>query len=325
MENPDAGVKKPRLESPNTNVRIKQEAVDESVAAGEAATPPAAAAADQARVEVAVRIDAAVLHCPLCFLPLKPPIFQCSAGHLACGECHAKLAADAQCQACVGGGGAAAAAYAHNPALDAFASSAKIRCPNGEYGCDSYVTYFDIAAHRRACRHAPCRCPEPGCVFLAAPPSLVEHLTGVHSWPAMDITYRNVHLLRVPASERRRLLVVRRDGNGVAGGESQVFLLAVARRGGAGAATAVSVSCVRANAAAAGARFTCKVWTQAAADAETGFKDTIMMEANVRSFSVPGEVAVEEGTVLSVPPWMMHGKSMEMILRVRIDKLRPKN
>ncbi|BAD52682.1 hypothetical protein [Oryza sativa Japonica Group] len=80
------------------------------------------------------------------------------------------------------------------------------------------------------------------------------------------------------------------------------------------------MSCVRAN-AAAGPRYVCKVWTQAPPDAETGVKDTIMMEANVRSFSVPGEVAMDDGTVLCVPPRMLHGASMEMPLRVRIDKL----
>uniref|UniRef100_A0A0E0FFJ8 E3 ubiquitin-protein ligase n=1 Tax=Oryza nivara TaxID=4536 RepID=A0A0E0FFJ8_ORYNI len=339
---PVGGKKKARMESespipPTPNVRVKQEAADQETHR-EAATPTPPAAEESpaaARVEVAVRIDAAILHCPLCLLPLKPPIFQvtnhsfirfvfvfsalrfgihvfvqCVAGHLACGACHGKLA-DVHCQACGDG-----AAYAHNPALDAIARSTKIRCPNDRYGCDRYVTYCDVADHQRACPHAPCTCPEPGCGFLAAPPALLDHLTADHSWPSQEITYRAVHPLVVSASRRRLLLAVRGDGDG--GGEQRrVFLLAV---GAHGAATTVSVSCVRAN-AAAGPPYTCKVWTQAPPDAETGVKDTIMMEANVRSFSVPGEVAMEDGTVLCVPPRMLHGASMEMPLRVRIDKL----
>uniref|UniRef100_A0A0E0JDH2 RING-type E3 ubiquitin transferase n=1 Tax=Oryza punctata TaxID=4537 RepID=A0A0E0JDH2_ORYPU len=265
-------------------------------------------------VEVAVRIDAAMLHCPLCLLPLKPPIFQCVAGHLACGVCHGKLT-DVHCQAC-GDGDGGAGAYAHNPALDAIARSTKILCPNDKYGCDRYVTYCDVADHQRACPHAPCTCPEPGCGFLAAPPALLDHLTGDHSWPSQEITYRAVHPLVVSASRRRLLLVVRGDGD-CDGEQRRVFLLAV---GAHGATTTVSVSCVRAN-AAPGPQYTCKVWTQAPPDAETGVKDSIMMEANVRSFSVPGEVAIEDSTVLCVPPRMLHGASMEMLLRVRIDKL----
>uniref|UniRef100_A0A0D9VTE0 SIAH-type domain-containing protein n=1 Tax=Leersia perrieri TaxID=77586 RepID=A0A0D9VTE0_9ORYZ len=328
MENADSGVKRARVESPmtpNTIVRVKQEVAEETVGGGESATPTAeaaetpvaAAAAAATRVEVDARIDAAVLDCPLCLLPLKPPIFQvscvlifashpvavavvcvqCGAGHLACGICHGKLT-DAQCQSC---GGDSATAYTHSPALDAFARSTKIRCPNDKYGCDSYVTYCEVADHRCSCRHAPCLCPVPGCGFLATPPALVEHLTGGHSWPAQEITYRNVHLLRVPASELRRLLVVRGEGG--------------APRHGGAATTVFGV--VR-----AGER---EVWAQAPADPETGYKDTIMMDAVVRSCFVPGEVAMEEGAVLSVPPWMLHGESLEMALRVRIDKLRPKN
>ncbi|XP_052145473.1 putative E3 ubiquitin-protein ligase SINA-like 6 [Oryza glaberrima] len=321
---PVGGKKKARMESdspipPTPNVRVKEEAADqETQLAAATPTPPAAdespaaaAAAAAARVEVAVRIDAAILHCPLCLLPLKPPIFQCVAGHLACGACHGKLT-DVHCQPCGGGG----AAYAHNPALDAIARSTKIRCPNDRYGCDRYVTYCDVADHQRACPHAPCTCPEPGCGFLAAPPALLDHLTADHSWPSQEITYRAVHPLVVSASRRRLLLAVRGDGDGGAE-QRRVFLLAV---GAHGAAATVSVSCVRAN-AAAGPRYVCKVWTQAPPDAETGVKDTIMMEANVRSFSVPGEVAMDDGTVLCVPPRMLHGASMEMPLRVRIDKL----
>ncbi|XP_015698954.2 E3 ubiquitin-protein ligase SINA-like 10, partial [Oryza brachyantha] len=262
MENTDPVAKKLRVEDSAsvTNVRVKQEAAEDAHGGGEAATTTAAAAEVAAGVELAVRIDAAVLHCPLCLLPLKPPIFQCGAGHLACGVCHGKLS-DVHCRACGDGG----AAYAHNPVLDAFARSAKICCPNDKYGCDIYVTYCEVADHQRACPHTPCSCPEPGCGFLGAPPALLAHLTADHSWPAQEITYRAVHPLWVPASERRRLLFVRGDGD-----ERRVFLLAM---GAHGAATTVSVSCVRAN-AAAGPQYTCKVWTQAPADPETGSKDT---------------------------------------------------
>ncbi|KAL5220513.1 hypothetical protein ABZP36_025226 [Zizania latifolia] len=241
MENADRRGKKARVESPNAGVRVKQEAAEETYGGGGAVTPTAAAAeAAAAAREVAVKIDAAVLHCPLCLLPLKPPIFQ------------------------------------------------------------------------RACPHARCSCPEPGCDFVGLPPVLLGHLTGEHSWPAQEISYRTVHVLRVSPLERRRLLVVQGDDD-----ECRVFLLAV---GAHGATTTVSVSCVRAN-ATAGPHYTCKLWTQGPPDPETGFKDTVMMETNVRSCSVPCEVAMEEGTLLSVPPWMLRGASVEILLRVRIDKL----
>uniref|UniRef100_A0A0E0LTY3 Uncharacterized protein n=1 Tax=Oryza punctata TaxID=4537 RepID=A0A0E0LTY3_ORYPU len=39
------------------------------------------------------------------------------------------------------------------------------------------------------------------------------------------------------------------------------------------------------------------------------------------SGSSPNDVAVEEDTVLCMPPRMLHGASMEMLLRVRIDEV----
>ncbi|PVH38615.1 hypothetical protein PAHAL_5G302600 [Panicum hallii] len=39
-----------------------------------------------ARAEVVVRIDKEMLHCPLCTLSLKPPIFQYGIGHMAYGS-----------------------------------------------------------------------------------------------------------------------------------------------------------------------------------------------------------------------------------------------
>ncbi|RCV35757.1 hypothetical protein SETIT_7G265700v2 [Setaria italica] len=41
------------------------------------------------------RTDA--LDCGICFLPLKPPIFQCDVGHVVCSPCRDKLAAGGQC------------------------------------------------------------------------------------------------------------------------------------------------------------------------------------------------------------------------------------
>lgn len=317
MENAEHSGKKARVELLDANVPVKQEAVEEAHGGGggggEAGTMIAVAAEGPARVEVAVRIDMDVLHCPICFVPLKPPVFQCVAGHLACEICQGKLPSH-RCQACDQGQGGGV--YDHNPALDTFIRSAKIYCPNKEYGCGRNLAYYEVGDHERVCPHAPCSCSEAGCGFLGLPPKLVDHLTAVHSWPVDRIPrYGTVHLLHLPASERRCLLVVQED-------EHRAFLLSVRAHG---ASSAVSVVCLRA-CAASGPQYTCKLWTQAPPDPETGYKDTLMMETKVTSCARgPCEVAVEEGTVLSVPPVMLHGPSEEMLLRIRIDKLRPPN
>ncbi|TVU17701.1 hypothetical protein EJB05_33752, partial [Eragrostis curvula] len=41
--------------------------------------------------------DADALDCGVCFLPLKPPIFQCEVGHVVCSSCRDSLAAAGKC------------------------------------------------------------------------------------------------------------------------------------------------------------------------------------------------------------------------------------
>uniref|UniRef100_A0A0E0BWA0 RING-type E3 ubiquitin transferase n=1 Tax=Oryza meridionalis TaxID=40149 RepID=A0A0E0BWA0_9ORYZ len=264
-------------------------------------------------VEISVRIDLAVLHCPLCLLPLKPPTYQCAAGHLACSSCHGDVPGK-KCHTC-GGGGGGGGVYARCPGLDTFLRAAKILCPNDLFGCRSYVAYHDVAAHQRACPHAPCSCSEPRCDFLGSPPMLLAHLVADHSWPVSKVPYGEVLTIHVPESERRHLVVA-----GAAGGDDErVFVLSV---GALGVARAVSVACVRAN-AAAGPRYRCKLWAHAPGG---GAADFVHMDSAVASSAAApgGEVAVdEEARFLMVPPCFLHlldaGTSKEMLIRLSIS------
>ncbi|KAF0918377.1 hypothetical protein E2562_023539 [Oryza meyeriana var. granulata] len=264
------------------------------------------------RVEISMRIDMAVLHCPLCLLPLKPPTYQCAAGHLACSRCHGD-APERQCHACGGDDDGGGGVYARCPALDTFLRAAKILCPNDLFGCRSYVAYYDVGDHQRACPYAPCSCSEPRCDFLGSPPMLLAHLIADHSWPVSKVRYGEALTIHVPESERRHLVVAEED--------ERVFVLCV---GAVGMARAVSVACVRAN-AAAGPRYRCKLWAHAADDAANGAVDFVHMESEVASSAAPGEVAVDEEAIfLTVPPCLLHplhdtGTSKEMLLRLSIS------
>ncbi|XP_015698958.2 putative E3 ubiquitin-protein ligase SINA-like 9 [Oryza brachyantha] len=277
-------------------------AADGDEAAGEGAMI-AVAAADGERVEISMRIDMAVLHCPLCLLLLKPPTYQCAAGHLACSSCHGDGAVERACHTCGGG------VYARCPALDTFLRAAKAPCPYDMFGCRSYVAYYDVGGHQRACPHAPCSCSEPRCDFLGSPPMLLAHLIADHSWPVSKVRYGEALTIHVPESERRHLVV--------AGEDERVFVLSV---GPLGVARAVSVACVRAN-AAAGPRYRCKLWAHAPGD---GAVDFVHMDSEVASSAAPREVAVDEDAMfLTVPPCLLHlheaGASKERILRLSID------
>ncbi|KAL6847794.1 hypothetical protein ACP4OV_021922 [Aristida adscensionis] len=332
MENGDSScVKKARVESPIA--QMKQDVPEEGGALAPAPAPAAATSAPlplasaatsgagaAAREEVAVRFVRAVLHCPRCTLPLKPPIFQCGAGHLACGSCHGQLPIP-QCHSCDHGG-----AYVRCPAMDAVVSAATVPCPNEAYGCGRRVAYCEVDAHRAACPHAPCACSEPGCAFLGSPAALLGHLAAApHSWPVDKVRYGETLSLRVPEAAARRLLVAE-EGDGADGG---VFLLSVGaalrRR-----AVTVTVACVRARAAEAAAaapRYTCKMWANGRAAPATGKVESVMVDMEVPSRAAigGGDAAADddddEAMFLAVPRKMLHGVSKGIFLGVRISKV----
>ncbi|CAD6341091.1 unnamed protein product [Miscanthus lutarioriparius] len=170
----------------------------------------------------------------------------------------------------------AASDYALCPGLDVFYGDLHLPCPYEQFGCRSYIPYYRAASHQSACEHAPCLCPEPGCAFAAPPPALLPHLAAAHCWPVHKIPrYGAIHSLRVPASVPDRLLVVgeeqqeeedddEEEGKDDAEAERPaVFVLSLRERG---AATAVSVACVRAN-ARAGPQYKCVLWAKAPARA----------------------------------------------------------
>ena len=70
----EESAKKPRLDLPDAH-SVKQELVAHDAAAGGGAVV-AVAPEHSPRAELAVKIDMCVLHCPLCSLPFKPPVFQ---------------------------------------------------------------------------------------------------------------------------------------------------------------------------------------------------------------------------------------------------------
>jgi len=43
--------------------------------------------------------------------------------------------------------------------------------------------------HKKACRHGPCFCPEPGCGFSGPAATLPDHFTDCHKWPNTSFKY----------------------------------------------------------------------------------------------------------------------------------------
>ncbi|CAL4951145.1 unnamed protein product [Urochloa decumbens] len=308
--------RKARVESLMAPAKPEVQLEEEDEATAEDAHAPVAVEGPAAGVEITVRMSKARLHCPVCTLPLKPPIFQCLFGHLACGTCRNQLPDTGRCFVCGHVG-----AYGRSAALEDMVRTTRILCPYDAYGCGSYVTYYAAAEHQHACPHAPCLCSETGCGgFAGTQAALRDHLRDAHSWPVDAVRYGVALQLRVPESDpaqHRRILVA-----GGEEGDGAVFFLAVGALGDA-PLRVVSLVCARpAGAAAAGPRYACRLRATGPADngCAGGEAESVVAEMAVPSSAAPGEASVEEVASLVVLRRMLHGPSQEMRISVRIDR-----
>ncbi|KAF8724601.1 hypothetical protein HU200_020868 [Digitaria exilis] len=311
------------------------QSVPEVEATGGASNEPVAAAAAAASMEVTAKIDMAKLQCPRCDHPFKPPIFeflvcfsvvcttatpessllvlaflwriefvQCDGGHLACSDCHGELPKDKR-YACGQEG-----AYRRNTTLEDAVGSHKTLCPYSIYGCQIVVPYHESSSHRLECPYAPCGCPEQGCTFAGSPSMVHDHLRDAHGWPVDKIRYGEPLDLRLPESQRRRLLVAEEDG--------RVFLV-VAVGAAAGEFHEVSLACLRAN-ATVGPQYSCRMWAMGNAVGPAGAQSVMMKMMEVPSFVASGEYAAAP---LVVHRKLLNGASAEIHLIVRVDEVLP--
>ncbi|EAY72351.1 hypothetical protein OsI_00204 [Oryza sativa Indica Group] len=111
-----------------------------------------------------VSMDMEVLHCPVCFQILRPPVFQCDLGHLVWSPCRDNLPAGGKCPSPSCSGTPSVRCVAMERVVNSF----EVACAYAEHGCPDKIAYANITEHEKTCPHAPCFCPEPGCGFAAA-------------------------------------------------------------------------------------------------------------------------------------------------------------
>jgi hypothetical protein len=222
---------------------------------------------------------------------------QCeAAAHIVCCFCRA------------GHGGICSRATTHCAELDAVVAAAKVPCPYRAFGCDRYVVYHAVADHQRACQSAPCSCPESGCPFVGSRGMLLDHFAAAHSRLAVMVRYGRSWNLSLPLSQSWHVLVGEEDRS--------VFLVSL---GALGAATAVSLVCVRADTAAPAPQFWCKLSVELPGDDKDKL---VLMTSTVGSSALTrGAPAPGQGMFLAVPQELLAGDMLA--LSIRIDHLRP--
>lgn len=170
------------------------------------------------RQNVTMGMDA--LDCPVCFHPLRPPIYQCSVGHFICSSCRPKLVRN-KCHLC-----SAETTFKRCLGMERLMESVTVPCSNAKYGCAEKLTYYQKEGHEKECQNAPCFCPESNCGFAGPTAALLDHFTSVHKRPSTTIRYsRSLEFrvqpgLHVLCTKDRQILllnmVVEPFGHGIA-------------------------------------------------------------------------------------------------------------
>uniref|UniRef100_A0A0A9E324 SIAH-type domain-containing protein n=1 Tax=Arundo donax TaxID=35708 RepID=A0A0A9E324_ARUDO len=67
--------------------------------------------------------------------------------------------------------------------MERLVESIHVPCPNAAHGCTVRPAYYDKHNHLQTCGHTPYHCPGEACDFIGTMAVLMDHFSGVHSWP----------------------------------------------------------------------------------------------------------------------------------------------
>lgn len=152
--------------------------------------------------------------CPVCYtVPRRPPIFQCTSGHMICGLCRPKVSICPQCRSPYQGHRLlfAERLLERVPVPCNFASEGcqeelvltemnqhekacsyrRVECPNAEFGCVEELSFRGMDAHLLDCSFSPIVCPEDDCGVKLAKKFLVRHVRKRHLGQNVDVAFIN--------------------------------------------------------------------------------------------------------------------------------------
>ncbi|KAJ4797931.1 E3 ubiquitin-protein ligase [Rhynchospora pubera] len=136
-------------------------------------------------IGLGVTIDSDLLDCSICFHPLRPPLYQCMNGHVACSSCRSKL--PDKCHICT------LPVPFRNIALEKVLESVHLPCIYAHFGCRLSISYSQRQLHADTCPFGPSSCPIPACSHRAFPGGWLAHFIEDHKYPNTSFLYGESH------------------------------------------------------------------------------------------------------------------------------------
>ncbi|XP_072985374.1 putative E3 ubiquitin-protein ligase SINA-like 9 [Typha latifolia] len=143
---------------------------------------------------ISARIDPDVLDCSICFEPLRPPLYQCEYGHIACSSCWSKL--HNRCHLC-----SCEVKSSRNIALEKIVESIKVSCSYAKWGCLKTISYAERHAHEEACIYSSSTCPCPNCTYKGFTGWWLNHFIREHNMSYKRFSYSQYFEVNLRATE----------------------------------------------------------------------------------------------------------------------------
>ncbi|XP_023216719.1 E3 ubiquitin-protein ligase siah2-like [Centruroides sculpturatus] len=113
----------------------------------------------------------ALLSCPVCLTTVRPPVSQCTNGHMICSQCRPRISTCPTCRETLG--------QILSLLAEQLASSLRFPCTNSAFGCSELLNELDREGHESLCPHQPLSCPlsHLDCVWEGTRPNLLSHIS----------------------------------------------------------------------------------------------------------------------------------------------------
>ncbi|KAJ3677215.1 hypothetical protein LUZ60_002939 [Juncus effusus] len=138
---------------------------------------------------IKARIDPDSLDCSICFNPLRPPLYQCLNGHVACSPCWTKL--HHKCHICT------VEVSMRNIALEKVLESIQIPCSFIKSGCLKSFTYSEREEHEQNCRFRPSPCPVRNCTHKGISGDWLEHFERDHNFARINFHFNESFKVKI--------------------------------------------------------------------------------------------------------------------------------
>ncbi|XP_042023124.1 putative E3 ubiquitin-protein ligase SINA-like 6, partial [Salvia splendens] len=167
---------------------------------GDVSQPAEASGSDTSSGSISVTLtDPDVLDCPICYVSLCSPVYQCENGHIACASCCTTM--KNKCASCSWPIG-----YNRCRAIEKVLESVRVACRNLPRGCLQKFSYSKKLGHEKICNYTAISCPHTGCDFASFSQSVYSHFALKHSQSSKLFCFNEVISLSLDKDQKHVFL-----------------------------------------------------------------------------------------------------------------------